>query len=135
MNRPRPALAGLALLCAVGSASAQNVMVYLFDRLEQPAYARSWAAMLGDQRHLPYWLVNKAKGSTQGAGKQVVIEGRDAEVYGACQPHNCSDSRFMVMFTDRGTQAKGVLVEDNGTPRFFGRPNAAEATMLLRPGP
>ncbi len=134
MMRLRPALAGLALICGIAPVSAQNVMVYLFDRLDQPAYARAWAAMLGDQRHLPPWLVNRAKGATQGAGRQIVIEGQDAELYGACQPHNCSDNRFVVMFTDRGVRAKGVLIEDNGTPRFFGNPDPVEAAALLRPG-
>lgn len=133
-NHIRPALAGLALACAVTAASAQNVMVYLLDRLEQPTYARAWAAMLGDQRGLPYWLVNRAKGSTQGQGRQAVIEGRDVELYGACQPHNCNVSHFEVMFTDRGARAKGVLVIDGGTPRFFGRPDAAESAALLNAG-
>ncbi len=130
----RPALAGVALICAVTAASAQNVMVYLFDRLEQPAYARAWAVMLGGQRDIPQWLANRAKGSTQGAGHQGVVEGHDVEFYRACQPHNCSASAFAVMFTDRGTRAKGVLVIDGGTPRFFGRPDAAESAAMLNAG-
>ena len=131
-TRIRAALAGAALALAASAASAQNVMVYLFDRLEQPVYARAWGVMLGGQRDIPPWLANRAKGSTQGAGHQAVIEGRDAEVYYACQPHNCSGSRFGVMFTDRGSRAKGVLIVEGGTPRFFGRPDAVEAAALIQ---
>lgn len=128
----RVALAGAALALTTSAASAQNVMVYLFDRLEQPTYARAWGAMLSGQRDIPPWLTNGAKGATAGPGHQSVVEGRDAELYYACQPHNCSRSRFGVMFTDRGRRAKGVLIVEGGTPRFFGQPDAVEAAALMQ---
>ena len=131
-TRIRTVLAGAVLTLTASAASAQNVMVFLFDRLEQPAYARAWGTMLSGQRDIPQWLGNKAKGAVSGAGHQAVIEGSDAEVYYACQPHNCSASRFGVMFTDRGARAKGVLIVEGGTPRFFGRPDAVEAAALMQ---
>lgn len=127
----RPALAALALLCTLAPASAQNVMVYLSDRLEQPAYAFAWAAMFAMDGKLPFWLRDKAKGSTQSQGRREIVDGRDVELYGACQPHNCDLSRFEVIFLDRGKRAKGVLILNGGGPQFFGYPNAAEATALL----
>ena len=87
--------------------------------------------MLAGQRNIPPWLGKNAKGATTGAGHQAVIEGRDAELYYACQPHDCSGSRFVVMFTDRGARAKGVLIVEGRTPRFFGRPDAVEAAALM----
>lgn len=134
-SRLCPALAVLALLCAATSAPAQKASVYLFDRLEQPAYARAWAAMLAGERRLPTWLGNKAGGSPQQPGRAITLGNRDLELYDACQPHNCSDSRLVVMFSDRGAKAKGVLIEANSRPRFFGHPSAAEAAALLRPTP
>ena len=73
-----------------GSVAAQS-LPYLSDTLKAPAYKAAFDALFRGERNLPAWLLAYRK-NRNGAEIPGRVEGGSYELYGVCEPHNCSDS-------------------------------------------
>lgn len=107
---------------------------YLFDVLKKPSYRNSWSKLIGNTIDLPNWLKTYSKTFDGPAtpGEVFTIKGRKVEMYAICMAHSCSSNNFAVLFKSGGGWAKGVLIVDNGQPRFLGNPSSAERAALLK---
>jgi Inhibitor of vertebrate lysozyme (Ivy) len=123
----------LAFLCLLPlAAKAQSPSLYIFDVLNRPAYRAAYERMVHNERALPSWMATAeaATRATTTPGVTRRIDGTNREIFSFCQAHNCAGHTVVVMFTDFGESAKGLLSNDNHV-RFFGNPSPAESRALL----
>lgn len=124
---------GAMVVALAGSVAAQS-LPYLSDTLKVPAYKAAFDALFRGERNLPAWLLAYRK-NRNGAEIPGRVEGGNYELYGVCEPHNCSDSYILVLFVPEGSRAWAVLIT---TPvadgpriyRFFGHPNPQQRSIL-----
>ena len=133
-------LAVAAMVIAVSGSVAAQSLAYLSDSLKVPAFKASFDALFRGERNLPAWLLayRKNRNGAENAGR---VEGGSYELYGVCEPHNCSDSRILIMFVPGGSRAWAVLITLPNTPgstgkgsspnyRFFGNPDRQQRALL-----
>src|SRR5437868_2147297 len=101
------AVAAMVVVVA-GSVAAQS-LPYLSDTLKAPAYKAAFDALFRGERNLPAWLLAYRK-NRNGAEIPGRVEGGSYELYGVCEPHNCSDSHILVLFVPEGSRAWAVLI-------------------------
>ena len=114
------------------TAKAQRPSLYIFDVLNRPSYRAAYERMLRNERGLPRWMATAqaATRATTTPGVTRRVEGTNREIFSFCQAHNCAGHTVVVMFTEFGESAKGLLSDDNHVS-FFGNPSAAESRTLL----
>ncbi len=126
-------IAPLVLLSTTASAFATPAPEpYLDEVLTRPAYARAWNTLLAGERSVDAWLARYAR-TRRGPvmpGKRVEIGGASYRLNQVCKTHACGDNRFFVLFSEDGSQAWGMLLEDGTRKRFFGQPDAAKRALL-----
>ena len=129
----RAAFITLALSFVSVGAGALTQAPYLFDELKKPKYRGAWNAMMKGWAGAPAWLQTFAKGGNGVAspGTTADVGGTTFEFFFVCQPHNCGDNKFEVMFEKGGGRARGMLVTPNAKT-FFGDPSDAEKAALAK---
>ena len=98
---------------------------YLFDQLRKPAYRQSFIKMFKGERNLDPWLTRYIKNSygVDGPGKIIKIGHKTYEFQEVCEPHNCCGKLFYILFSPKGARAWGLFLTEDGTSRFFGKPD------------
>jgi hypothetical protein len=122
----------IATLASLPVAAAEGQ--YLFDVMKTPTYRHAWTEMLAGAKGLPRWI-----GQIAGKGNYVATPGTSATIgsrtyrlFHACEAHNCAGNEFEVMFSADGSHAYGVLIDDGGSPRWFGAPDAEIQAALAK---
>jgi len=128
-------VAAAMVIVVTGSVAAQS-LPYLSDTLKVPAYKAAFDALFRGERNLPAWLsaYRKNRNGAENAGR---VEGGSYELYGVCEPHNCSDSRILVLFVPGGSRAWAVLITSLDTAgqispnyKFLGHPDPQQRSIL-----
>ncbi|MGO9006041.1 MAG: Ivy family c-type lysozyme inhibitor [Beijerinckiaceae bacterium] len=88
----------------------------------------------GGATGLPRWIGQIAgKGNyVASPGTRATIEGANYRLFHACEAHNCAVNEFEVMFSAGGSHAYGMLIDDGGSPRWFGAPDAEIQAALAK---
>lgn len=125
-------LVALIALLLTGGQAAEAAGKYLFDVIKQPAFHKSYVAMLSGAKELPEWL-----SEITGKGNYVAtpetsasIDGVTYRLFNACEAHDCEGHEFEVMFSADGTKAYGLLIDGDQPQRFFGHPNPQQQAAL-----
>ena len=130
------------LRCAIIAASLAGTLPaaaaepYLFDVIKKPAYARALTSLLQGARGLPEWTrsLTAARGDYVGVpAEYVTIGGTRYELFNACKPHDCADSRVEVMFAPNGAQAWAGVYETGKPIVWLGAPSPAQQKAMERP--
>ncbi len=126
---------GLAIIlaCAACALPATAAEPYLFDVIKKPAYARALTGLLKGARDLPDWtrrLLNPRGDYVAAPADYVTIEGIRYELFSACKPHACSDSRVEVMFAPNGAQAWAGVSDDGKPITWLGAPGPAQQQAM-----
>lgn len=104
---------------------------YLFDVLENPEYRQTWDALIASQQDVPSWLANY--GDTQNGPATPAVKVRsgekDYQINFVCKTHDCGNNKFYVLFSADGTQAWGLLLQEEDEI-FFGAPDADKQQLL-----
>jgi hypothetical protein len=122
-----------ALCSSVCSSVLASNDVYLTAAIKKPAYARSLSNLFKGSRHLPAWTKQALKASGDYVGDPMTnstIDGVRYELFTTCKPHDCSDSRFEVMFAQNGVQVWAAYAETGKPMVFLGTPSAAQQAAL-----
>jgi Inhibitor of vertebrate lysozyme (Ivy) len=117
MFRPvLPCLILLSLVVLFSTAAAEEARSgrFLHEVIAaSPAHQKSLRTMLRGARSLPPWVRNMISTPryVAGASRAVTVDGRSMELFAACLPRHCEDSRVRVLFTPEG-QLVGLRIED-----------------------
>lgn len=132
-------VAAAAMVVLVARSVAAQSLPYLSDSLKVPAFKATFDALFRGERNLSAWLLAYRK-NRNGAEIPGRVEGGSYELYGVCEPHNCSDSYILVLFVPEGSRAWAVLITATAgqistrirSPnyRFFGHPNSQQRSLL-----
>lgn len=127
------ALSTLVAAPNVANAQPTSGSPYLFDLISRPAFKNSFDAMFKGEANVDGWLKRYTidKNGPATPSKTYVIEGRSRIGGFVCMTHNCGDNQFYYLFNDDGSKAVGLMIKGD-VQRWFGAPNAAEKTTLLR---
>jgi hypothetical protein len=82
---------------------------------------------------LPEWTRNlvRTRGNYVAAPVAYVsIGGMQYEMFNACKPHECADSRVQVMFAPAGTQAWAGVHEEGKPITWLGAPSLAQQEAM-----
>src|SRR5262249_37668082 len=99
-------------------------------------YARALTVLLKDARGLPQWTRNltSTRGNYVGTPVEYVsLAGVTYEMFNACKPHECSDSRVEVMFAPNGTQFWAGAYEGDNPIVWLGVPSVAQQEAMKGP--
>lgn len=121
------------LVCAACSAAVAANDIYLTDAIKNPSYLRALTSLLKNAHNLPAWTEQVLKMSGNYVGTPVTystIDGTRYELFNACKPHDCVDSRLEVMFSPGGTRAWGAFLESGKPISYLDAPNAAQQRAL-----
>jgi Inhibitor of vertebrate lysozyme (Ivy) len=130
MRRLRWAIILACTTCAMPAAAAD---VYLFDVIKKPAYARSLKGLLQSTKDLPFWTPNllSTRGDYVGTPVDyVTVGGVKYELFNACKPHQCDDSRVEVMFAPNGAQAWAGVYQDGKPIIWLGAPSLSQQAAM-----
>jgi hypothetical protein len=101
-----------------------------------PAHQKSLRELLRGARSLPPWVRNMVSTPRYVAGalRALSVDGKPMELFAACLPRHCDDSRVRVLFTPDG-KAVGMRVEDGKLGIVvFGDVTDAVRNALSTPG-
>lgn len=126
----------LTVLLTTG-AMAEEDGPYLFDQLKKQPYKAAFKALFQGQSHLEPWLATyiRTGNGVDIPGSTLVINGLPYSVHQVCQPHNCPGNVLYVLFAPAGQRAYALFTKDDGSQRFFGKPEASlQEALLARTG-
>lgn len=126
-------LSGTAL-AAVTPAGAKAMKEELFVLIAKPQYKPAYKALLAGHKGLPTWIT---LGRGVSSPCEEVTDGGATYIVGSmCEPHNCGNHQFIVVFTKDLKQAWALhyLADDNPDimpkKEFFANPPANVKKML-----
>jgi hypothetical protein len=131
----------IVLVCAAWTLPATADMIYLADVIKLPAYASALTKLLRSARGLPEWTreLARPRGDYVGVPLELATIGATTyELFNACKPHECADSRVEVMFAPDGARAWAGVYEDGKPITWLGAPNLAQKKAMegaLQPQP
>ena len=140
-NSERPVLKmrlslSLALVLLAGAANAaEGEMAFLFDALHgRTPYHASWEKLMKLVQPTPDWLIrfNRNFDGVAGQMTDLTIEGKPYELSFVCEPANCADHKFVVLFDAKGAHAYGALGGKDNDPAFYGSPTEAEQEAMAK---
>ena len=111
---------------------------YLFDVVKKPAYARALTNLLS-ARGLRSWtraLVRTRRNYVGTPIQLVSLGGTAYELFTACKPHECADSRAAVLFAPNGAEAWAGVYEAGKPIIWLGAPKLGQQEAMegaLRP--
>jgi len=105
---------------------------YLFEQLRKATYKKSFEALFVAESKIEPWLAKfiADRDGVCGPGLEVHEGDRTYEAYSVCQPHNCQDNFFYVVFDRGGMTAWALFTKDDNTSRFLGAPNERMQRIL-----
>ena len=96
----------LALVLLAGAANAaEGETAFLFDALHgRTPYHASWEKLMKLVQPTPDWLIrfNRNFDGVAGQMTDLTIEGKPYELSFVCEPANCADHKFVVLFDAKG---------------------------------
>lgn len=81
----------------------------LSDLARHPQTASVFNALIAHQ-HLPSWI---RKGGVESPMQQVTLKGETYQVYTACQPHNCAQQKFALLYSPKHQQMSGLWLRND----------------------
>jgi hypothetical protein len=99
-------------------------------------HEKNLQALLRGARSLPSWVRNMISNPryVSGASRAVTVDGKPAELFGACLAGKCGQSRLRVLFSPEG-DALSLRVEDAQLGEvLLGAPSEAALSQLRLPG-
>lgn len=99
-------------------------------------HEKNLQALLRGARSLPSWVRNMISNPryVSGASRAVTVDGKPAELFGACLAGKCGQSRLRVLFSPEG-DALSLRVEDAQLGEvLLGAPSQAALSQLRLPG-
>jgi hypothetical protein len=99
-------------------------------------HEKTLQALLRGARSLPSWVRNMLSNPryVSGASRAVTVDGKPAELFGACLAGKCAQSRLRVLFSPEG-DALSLRVDDAQLGEvLLGSPSEAALSQLRLPG-
>ena len=125
----------LILLASLGLALAQGspASPYLFDLMAKPPFKSSFEAMFKNEKNVDGWLARYSvdKNGPATPSRTYQTDGKPGIGGWVCETHNCGPNRFFYLFSQDGSRAVGLQLENNAQ-RWFGNPSPAERKTLLQ---
>lgn len=136
MNIAKISFLILSLSCLSIQAQGKSTNPYLFDQLRKPSYRQSFFKMFNGERHLDPWLTLYIKNRYGVDIPAVIVKigHKRFELQRVCEPHNCCGKLFYILFSPKGARAWGLFITDDGTSRFFGKPDENIKSALISHG-
>lgn len=133
----RIAILGLGLAAPLAAqAAADNskqpavdLSKYTSEMAQKPVFSTAYRSMAA----LPAW-VRTGRGTASPTLTQT-IEGKPYLVGHLCEPHNCAQNQFEVVFSENGKQAWGLLSSRRGKTLYqmpFGNPDDAVLAVMTQ---
>ena len=79
------------------------------DLVKTPEGGKALTALIRHQ-HLPAWV--KA-GGVESPAQTVTVKGNDYQVFTICQPHNCGNQQFAVLYSAKLKQMSGLYLQND----------------------
>lgn len=111
------------------SNASQSNSQYLYNLMQQPAYAAAFTSMDGSSQ-LPGWV---RTGGTSIPTRTVQIDGQSYLAAQACKPHACAGQQVILLYNKADSTMRGVFVNDPAPTPNVGISDQAELTLLGHP--
>ncbi|WP_377295851.1 Ivy family c-type lysozyme inhibitor [Rhizobium sp. SGZ-381] len=132
---PAPAVSAPAPTAA--STQAVKSGRYLHEVIaSSPAHEATLRQLLRPAPKLPSWVRNMVATTryVSGASEAVEVDGQPFELFGACLPRQCAESRMRLVFSPDGRQAMALIADARDGEILLGSPPPAVLTLLRKPG-
>ena len=118
--------ASLALYLLAGAATAAE-QSFLFDALRSHSYRAAWDRLMKSVDPTPDWLMhfNRNFDGASGEMLEIKIEGKPYQISWVCEPTDCAEHKFVVLFDAGGEHAWAGLGGKDSLPAFYGAPPPA----------
>ena len=133
VSRTSSVLAALTLALVAGSARAEDG--FLFETLHAKGpYRTSWEKLMKLVQPTPDWLLHFNKNFDGMAGQvtPVTVDGKPYSLSFVCNPTDCDQHKFVVLFDEKGAHAFGALGGKDNSPAFFGAPSPTEQDAMAK---
>ena len=119
-----------AILVSVAARAAEPD-TYLFDVLTHGQYHAAFVQLLRGKT-VPDWVkaVVKSGEGVAVPNKTIEIAGKSYRLDHVCKVHDCAGNVLAVLWAQGGRQVWAGLVENAGTPVWFGKPTPDQAQAL-----
>jgi hypothetical protein len=130
---PFRTLTALAV-CGIATSAFAADYAFLFDALQDHVFRVGWDKLMKDVQPTPDWLLhfNRNFDGASGNMSPVTIGGKPYWLSFVCEPTNCAEHKFVVMFEGNGAHAFGALGGKDSSPEYFGAPPADEQAALAK---
>jgi hypothetical protein len=122
----------LALFLLAGAATAAEQ--FLFDALRSHSYRAAWDRLMKSVDPTPDWLMhfNRNFDGASGEMLEITVEGKPYQLSWVCEPTDCADHKFIVLFDAGAEHAYGALGGKDSPPAFYGAPPPALQEALAQ---
>ena len=126
----------IALAFGLLAASAQaGETEFLFDALHgRTPYHAAWDRLMKLVQPTPDWLVrfNRDFDGLSAQITNLTIDGKPYALSFVCEPTDCAEHRFVVLFDASGAHAYGALGGKDNDPAFYGSPSPSEQEAMTK---